>query len=69
LESSAVGREPNSDEGLKYSDVLSAVKARTVRNRSKVIFREWKRLRSGYNVKEVREEVNGLLALRDHPLF
>jgi hypothetical protein len=37
LESSAVGRKLNSDEGLKSSDELSTVKARTVRNQSWVI--------------------------------
>ncbi len=65
LESSAVGRKPNSDDGSKYSDELSAEK----------VSEPWEtKAESFKGVEEItewlqREEVSGLLALRYHPLF
>ena len=65
LESSAVGREPNSYEGLKYSDELSAER----------VDEPWETKAGSFKgVEEItewlqREEVNGLLALGYHPLF
>jgi hypothetical protein len=65
LESSAVGRKLNSDEGLKYSDELSAERVNKPRETKAVSFKGLEEMTEWLQ----REEVNGLLALRYHPLF